>query len=162
MIKKMMIVGVAGLLLSACSDATNAKVPKVASAYKEGIARVWEVTEGGKSPSSACAVVVGTAVGHAKTNQGNKADAIQAYKVCYVDAFVNYANVFMAMPENAELDNKNKPNGCLRVSTAFGIHSMSIGMFANDLGLEPKDLVDEVNAGLGDTAKLCPPLKLLN
>src|SRR5690606_12639143 len=112
----------------------------VSSTYQKKMDAAWETASQGKSPTISCASVVGTAVGMVSAGQGKKSEAIQAYEACYVDAFVQYANVYIAQPDKAALDKRNQPEGCGILSTHAMIHQVSLGGFAKDLGLDTKAL----------------------
>ncbi len=146
------------MTLSGCSDSTASAVPKVSSTYQKKLNAAWDTASQGKSPTISCASVVGTAVGMASAGQGKKSDAIQAYEACYVDTFVQYANVYIAQPDKAALNKRNEPEGCGTLFTHAMIHQVSLGGFAKDLNLDVKVLADKVRAGLSPGAAACTNL----
>ncbi|MBP6020053.1 MAG: hypothetical protein KA735_11215 [Burkholderiaceae bacterium] len=153
-----LILGALMVALSGCGDSTASAVPKVSSTYQKKLDAAWDTASQGKSPTISCASVVGTAVGMASSGQGKKSEAIQAYEACYVDAFVHYANVYIAQPDKAALDKRNQPAGCGTLSTHAMIHQVSLGGFASDLGLNTKALADKARAALGQGAAACTSL----
>lgn len=145
-------------LLAGCGSDTSADTPKVSSQYKENMDAAWGVASQGKSPTIACAQVIGTAVAAVKYANGDKPKAAQAYQACYVDAFAKYAKVFMAQPEQAEKINEKWSAGCLKLASSYRVHSMAFDDTAKDLDLDIKTLTQQLRKDLGDVAQSCPDL----
>lgn len=149
----------ASVMLSACGDTNSSNnIPKVAAPYQKSFKEAWDIAGKGQVPTYACAVVVGTADSTLKYGQGDKAEAVQAYEACYVDAFVKFANVYMAQTDNAKLDSSNRPQGCNKIIVSFAIHSGALGEFVDTFDLDKKTLNEKVRAGLTEPASLCPDL----
>lgn len=147
-------------LLFGCGNDTNSSTPKVASIYKKYMDAAWEVASEGKSPSIACASVMGTALSTVNYGKGNKTEAAQAYEACYVDVFVQYAKVYMSQSDHAQQTNNKPAKGCMALAISYRIHRMALGDSAQDLGLDSNVLAQKLYNNLGDVAVLCPGLTL--
>lgn len=145
-------------LLAGCGSEAKTDIPKVSSDYKKNMDAAWSVADEGKSPTIACAQVIGTAAATVKYANGNKPEAAQAYEACYVDAFAKYAKVFMAQPEQAEKVNDKWSMGCLKLASSYRIHSMAFDDSAKDLDLDINVLVQRLRKELGNVAESCPDL----
>lgn len=145
-------------LLVGCGADAKTDVPKISSQYQKDMDAAWDVASQGKSPTIACAQVIGTAVAAVKYANGDKPKAAQAYQACYVDAFAKYAKAFMAQPEQLEKINQKWSAGCLKLASAYRVHSMAFDDSAKDLDLDINVLTKQLRKDLGEVARSCPDL----
>lgn len=135
------------LVLAGCG---GSDVPNVADRYQERIQEAWEKADKGESPTNTCALVVGSAVGLSNVNDDNRQDAIEAYEACYVDVQAHWVKRKI---ELADADD----SPCMSVMTGLSIGRMSLGTFADDLGLEVEALdariADKIEANVEEA---CP------
>lgn len=142
------ILSIAVMALSACSDSAASAVPKVSNTYQKKLDAAWETAGQGKSATMACTSVIGTAVGMTKAGQGEKSEAAQAYEACYVNVFVHYANALIAQPDNAVLGLRDQPVGCRTLFTQARVHQSALGGFAKDFDLDSNVLDAKIRAAL--------------
>lgn len=128
------------LVLGGCGGGSD--VPQVADRYQERIQEAWEKADKGESPTNTCALVVGSAVGLSNVNDDNRQDAIEAYEACYVDVQAHWVKRKIAL---AGADD----SPCMSVMTGLMTGRMSLGTFADDLGLE----VEALDARIADMIK---------
>lgn len=135
------------LVLGGCG---GSDVPKVADRYQERIQEAWEKADKGESPTNTCARVVGSAVGLASVNEDNRQNAVEAYEACYVDVQAHWVKRKIALA-----DSDGSP--CMSLMTGLMTGRMSLGAFADDLGLEVEALdariADLIEA---DVEEACP------
>lgn len=135
------------LVLAGCG---GSDVPKVADRYQERIQEAWEKADKGESPTNTCALVVGSAVGLSNVNDDNRQDAVEAYEACYVDVQAHWVKRKIELADADE-------SPCRSLSTGLMTGRMSLGTFADDLGLEVEALdariADIIEA---DVEEVCP------
>lgn len=134
------------LALSACgSDA-----PKVADRYADGLKMAWEQANRGEAPTNQCARVIGTAVGLARTSADQIPDAKVAYKACYLEVQTQWVRKRIELAE-AEGD------VCLSLMTGLSTSRLSLGSFADDLGLVMEDLNTQLVQNVSvEVERACP------
>lgn len=145
----------ASVMLSAGIEAKSQTMPKVAAPYQKSFTKAWEKASQGEVPSNACAVVVGTASSTVKYGKGDKAEAAQAYEACYVDAFVQFANVYIADQNQANLNDSNILKGCSKIFMALNTHTNALGSFITEFDLDKENLNKKIRAGLSEQSILC-------
>ena len=128
------------LLVSACSgeQADEATSPEVAAGGGSGVAepyrtsfdRAWQSASEGRSPSQACAGVVGKAAGLLKTTATSgqeRTDAIAALDACYVQAMAHFVDTTLSVE-------KPGTTQCISLLKALPVHRSSLGGFITDVG----------------------------
>jgi hypothetical protein len=139
--RRFMLFATVILLVSACSDgeATEKTSPAataaggssdVAETFRESFDRAWQSASEGRSPSQACASVVGKAAGLLKTTATGgqeRADAIAALDACYVGAMAHFVETTLS------LDNPGTTQ-CINLLKALPVHRSSLGGFITDVG----------------------------
>ena len=148
------------LLVSACSSAEGEQGSSaagtgsagsssdVAEAYTSAFERAWQSAGEGRSPSQACASVVGKAVGLLKTTatEGQeRADALDALDACYVRAMARFVDTTLSV-ENPGT------NECIKLLSALPVHRSSLGGFLEDVGEDvaayDRRLNEQIEAGV--------------
>lgn len=136
------------LLLGGCGGGSDA--PKVSDRYQENIQAAWEKADQGEAPTNICARVVGTAVGQVQVSDDSRKEAVRAYEACYVDVQAHWVK------RKIELAGADD-SPCMSVMTGLMTGRMSLGTFADDLGLEVEALdakiADMIEA---DVEEACP------
>lgn len=145
----------ASVMLVVCGESVSSTMPKVAAPYQKSFNEAWEVASQGKVPSNACAVVVGTASSTLKYGKGDKAEAAQAYEACYVDAFVQFANVYIADQNQANLNDSNILKGCSKIFMSLNTHTNALGAFITEFDLDKENLNKKIRAGLSEQSISC-------
>ncbi|MCK9533113.1 MAG: hypothetical protein M0Q98_00265 [Pseudomonas sp.] len=143
------------LLVTGCGESNSASQPGLSKLYQEHFKEAWVVSNQGKLPLNECARVVGTAVGMVMANRDENNQAQQAYEACYVDAFVNYANVYFTLDDNAKIERDNTPQGCLKFAQSLRMHKSIVGGFADKFAVDTNALDQRIRSGLSETAALC-------
>lgn len=128
------------LLISACSSedakdntaraAVGGSGSEVAEAYRTSFDRAWQSASEGRSPSGACASVVGRAVGLLKTSATDgqeRTDALAALDACYVRAMAHFVDTTLSVENPGTTQ-------CISLLTALPIHRRSLGGFFADVG----------------------------
>ncbi len=128
------------LLASACSneEANDSASPAevtggdstVAEAYRTSFDRAWQSAGEGRSPSQACAGVVGKAVGLLKTTATGgqeRTDAIAALDACYVGAMAHFVETTLSVENPGTTQ-------CINLLKALPVHRSSLGGFITDVG----------------------------
>lgn len=130
------------LLVSACSSAEGEEgssaagtgsagsSSEVAEAYSSDFEGAWQGASEGRSPSLACASVVGKAAGLLKTTATGgqeRADALDALDACYVRAMARFVDTTLSA-ENAGTKQ------CISLLGALPVHRRSLGGFVSDVG----------------------------
>lgn len=139
----------AALVFVACGG--DGGPPDVADAYQEEIDEAWEAAAEGSNPIGSCAVVVGTGVGRAKGDAGEREAAREAYRVCYVDIQARFLEAYAEAIEAGEEDCQG-----LMISMAG---STGLEGFADDLGVDTDALDAELEERVGDRVRAaCPDM----
>lgn len=128
------------LLVSACSgeQADEAASPvaaagggsDVAEPYRTSFDRAWQSASEGRSPSQACAGVVGKAAGLLKTTATGgqeRTDAIAALDACYVGAMAHFVDTTLSVENPGTTQ-------CISLLKALPVHRSSLGGFITDVG----------------------------
>ncbi|MGQ5702192.1 hypothetical protein ACUJ46_09105 [Sandaracinobacteroides sp. A072] len=129
------------LLASACSgeEANEPASPTAAAAgsgsavaepYRTSFDRAWQNASEGRSPSQACAAVVGKAAGLLKTTATGgqeRTDALEALDACYVRAMAHFVDTTLSV------DNPGTTQ-CVSLLKALPVHRSSLGGFLADVG----------------------------
>lgn len=128
------------LLVSACSgeQADEAASPvaaagggsDVAEPYRTSFDRAWQSASEGRSPSQACAGVVGKAAGLLKTTATGgqeRTDAIAALDACYVGAMAHFVDTTLSVENPGTTQ-------CISLLKAMPVHRSSLGGFITDVG----------------------------
>jgi len=128
------------LLVSACSgeDANESASPvtaagggsDVAEPYRTSFDRAWQSASEGRSPSQACASVVGKAAGLLKTTATGgqeRTDAIAALDACYVGAMAHFVDTTLSVENPGTTQ-------CISLLKALPVHRSSLGGFITDVG----------------------------
>ncbi len=151
------------LAVSACSGgeadgnaapaATQASATLVSADYRKSFDRAWERAGEGRSPTSACASVVGRAVGLLKTTatEGQpRADALAALDACYVQAIVRYVIATLSVEAVGATQ-------CASLLQALPVHRRSLGGFLDDVGEDRAAYDRRLDALIGDKVRsACP------
>lgn len=141
------------VLLVACSGegGDNSGSALLAAPYRASFEQAWQAAGEGRSPSTACASVVGTAVGLISTtaNAGqDRLDAVAALDACYVGAMVRFVDTTLAV-ENAGTSE------CIKLITALPVHRSSLGSLLGEVGEDvvayDRRLNDQVGAKVRST-----------
>ena len=128
------------LLISACSgeEANESTSPAaavgggsgVAEDYRTSFDRAWQNASEGRSPSQACAGVVGKAVGLLKTTATggqDRTDALAALDACYVRAMAHFVDTTLSVENPGTTQ-------CVSLLKTLPVHRSSLGGFITDLG----------------------------
>jgi hypothetical protein len=108
--------------------------------YRNGLERAFQLAAGGEDPTTACAVVIGSVVGHSR-HRGAGADELRAYEVCYVDTRSRYLQYLL---EHAEGEAT-----CRRILVFMSVSGGSLGAFADDIGLDREALDERLANDMG-------------
>lgn len=125
----------------------------VAADYRKSFDRAWERAGEGRSPTSACAGVVGRAVGMLKTSATDgqpKADALTALNACYVRAMARYVDERLAAGSQGSAP-------CMDLLKALPVHRRSLGSFMDDVGEDKADYDRRLNDLIGDKVRAACP-----
>src|SRR5690606_24095213 len=108
--RRFLLIAPVCLLISACSseDAKGnaARAPvgengsEVAETYRTSFDRAWQSASEGRSPSGACASVVGRAVGLLQTTATGgqeRTDALAALDACYVRSMAHFVDTTLSV-----------------------------------------------------------------
>lgn len=121
---------------------------QVAEVYRTSFNRAWESAGEGRSPSQACAGVVGKAAGLLKTtvtNQQERTDAFAALDACYVDAMARFVSTILSV------DNPGTTQ-CISLLKALPVHRSALGGFLTGLGEDvaayDRRLNEQIEAGV--------------
>ncbi len=146
----------AALLLTGCSNLSGGAAggkPQLADQYQRAFDRAWDAAGEGRSPTTACAGVIGVVVGtmkNAAPGTTAHSDALDAANACYVDAFVRYIALKLDGPAFAESD-------CVGLLTATHIHRSALGQFITDIGQDRADYDNRIVGAVGDKVRAsCP------
>jgi hypothetical protein len=128
------------LLVSACSgeQANETASPaaaagsgsSVAETYRTSFDRAWQSASEGRSPSQACAGVVGKAAGLLKTTATGgqeRTDALAALDACYVQAMAHFVDTTLSVENPGTTE-------CVNLLKALPVHRSSLGGFIIDVG----------------------------
>lgn len=143
------------LAITGCTESGSGSQPSVPKLYQEHFKEAWATSSKGKLPMNECAQVLGTALGMVLSKKDENNQAQQAYEACYVDAFVNYANVHFTLNDNAKLEHDNTPKGCLKFASSLRMNTSALGSFADKFNVDIKVLDQRIRSGLSETASLC-------
>lgn len=152
---KILLMALMSLVITGCGESGSGGQPSLPKLYQEHFKDAWAVSNRGKLPLNECARVVGTAVGMVMAKRDENNQAQQAYEACYVDAFVNYANVFFTLDDNAKLERNNQPKGCLVYAQSLRMNKSVLGGFADKFNVDTEALDQKIHDGLGEVASLC-------
>lgn len=152
---KILLTTLLSLAITACGDSESGSQTGLAAPYQAYFKEAMQAGSQGKLPINECAKVVGTAVGMILAKRDENNQARQAFEACYVDAFVNYANTFFTLDDNAKLDSDNRPQGCMQFTQSLRMHKSSVGGFANKFDVDSKELDQRLRNGLSETAAAC-------
>ncbi len=142
--------------LGACADGksnpASAAKPEVAERYQRGFDSAWERAEQGRSPSGACAQVIGTVVGEMQQELDDKAraEALHAADACYVRAMVRFLEKRLDAIEAGEAN-------CIGPVSSTSIHRSSLGGFIEDLGESRAEFDGRIAAAVGDRVRAACP-----
>lgn len=136
--RRFLIYAPALLLVSACSgeQANETASPAagggsdVAEPYRTSFDRAWQSASEGRSPSQACAGVVGKAAGLLKTTATGgqeRTDAIAALDACYVGAMAHFVDTTLSVENPGTTQ-------CISLLKALPVHRSSLGGFITDVG----------------------------
>ena len=130
---------------SAASGSANGS-SVLAEPYRTSFEQAWQAAGEGRSPSTACASVVGTAVGLISTTASagqDRRDAVAALDACYVGAMVRFVDTTLAV-ENAGTSE------CVKLITALPTHRRSLGSLlgeaGEDVAVYDRRLTDQIGA----------------
>lgn len=148
------------LLITACSgEAGNDDEPapagttgngtsQVAEAYRTSFNRAWESAGEGRSPTQACAGVVGKAAGMLKAkviNEEERTDALAALDACYVRAMERFVNTTLAS------ENPGKTQ-CISLLKALPVHRSALRGILTEVGedvaIYDRRLNEKIEAGV--------------
>ncbi|NCN84635.1 MAG: hypothetical protein GW808_07955 [Sphingomonadales bacterium] len=150
--------------VSACSgteeDANSPNVREEASRaalvsadYRKSFDRAWEMAGEGRSPTTACAGVVGKAVGLLQTTATDgqpRADALAALDACYVQVMARFVDAKLA-------EGNQGSSGCISLLSTLPVHRSSLGSFLDDVGENKADYDRRLNELIGDkVGSACP------
>ena len=141
-------------LVTGCSESDATGQSRLGEPYREYYKQAWAVSSQGKPPLAECAQVVGMAAGMFTAKKDKNNEAQQAYEACYVDAFVNYANAYFALDDNAVIED-GEPKGCFKFSRALWMHKSSLDDYAERFQLDLQVLDARIREGLVEAATLC-------
>jgi len=140
--KALVLIAPVGLLVSACSASEGEEGSSAAGAiaagsssgvaetYRASFDRAWQSAGEGRSPSQACAGVVGKATGLLKTTatEGQeRADALDALDACYVRAMARFVDTTLSVENPGTQE-------CIKLLSAVPVHRSSLGGFVKDVG----------------------------
>ncbi len=151
------------LAVSACSDAEgdagssadteSASTAVVSADYRKSFDRAWERAGEGRSPTTACAGVVGKAVGRLKTTATDgesRAEALKALDACYVRAMARFVETTLSVDSPGTQE-------CISLIKALSIHRRSLGGFIEDVGEDRPAYDRRLNDLIGDKVRsACP------
>lgn len=124
------------LLITACSGEQAVEAAAagggsdVAEPYRTSFDRAWQSASEGRSPSQACAGVVGKAAGLLKTTATGgqeRTDAIAALDACYVGAMAHFVDTTLSVENPGTSE-------CINLLKALPVHRSSLGGFITDVG----------------------------
>ena len=141
-------------LVTGCSESNADSQLELGEPYQAYFKEAWTVSNQGQPPLQECARVVGTAAGMFTAKKDKNNEAQHAYEACYVDAFVNYANAYFALEDNAVIEH-GEPKGCLMYERSLRMHKSSLDSYAERFNLDLQDLDARIRQGLGEAAALC-------
>ncbi|MDY0205060.1 MAG: hypothetical protein RBR82_00385 [Pseudomonas sp.] len=150
-----LLIALISFVITGCGESGNGSQPGLPKLYQEHFKEAWATSSQGKLPLNECARVVGTAVGMVMAKKDKNNQARQAYEACYVDAFVNYANVYFTLDDNAKIERDNTPKGCLTFAQSLRMHTSIVGGFADKFDVDTNALDQRIRSGLSETAALC-------
>lgn len=152
------------LAVSACSggeaDGNTSPAAKqqegatsVSADYQKSFDRAWARAGEGRSPTSACAGVVGKAIGLLKTTATDgkpRADALTALDACYVRAMARFVLTTLSVePPGADQ--------CISLLKALPVHRRSLGGFLDDVGEDRAAYDRRLNELIGGRVRsACP------
>lgn len=153
------------LLISACSggggedngtaSAANGASgsSQVAETYRTSFDRAWQSAGEGRSPSQACAGVVGKAVGLLKTTATGgqeRTDALAALDACYVRAMARFVDTTLSVDAPGTTQ-------CINLLKALPVHRSSLGGFLKDVGEDVAAYDRRLNEQIeGKVRSACP------
>lgn len=152
---KMLLIFVISCGLSGWSQASNNTKPNLAKPYQKSFQAVWDTAGQGEMPIYECGSVVGTASKMVAEKQDKNNEAQQAYKACYVDAFLHYSDAYFALRDNSVIGEDNKPRGCMLFARYLKMSTSSLAVYADRFNLSLNDLNKQIVDGFGDAASLC-------
>lgn len=144
----------ASWLVAGCSESNTDSQLGLGEPYQAYFKEAWAASSQGQPPLQECARVVGTAAGMFTAKKDKNNEAQHAYEACYVDAFVNYANAYFALEDNAVIEH-GAPKGCLMYERSLRMHKSSLDSYAERFNLDLQDLNARIRQGLGEAAALC-------
>ena len=140
-------------LLDTSTAAETGSASIIGTDYRKSFDRAWERAGDGRSPTSACAGVVGRAVGMLKTSATDgqpRADALTALNACYVLAMARYVDTrISADSQGSEL--------CMDLLRALTVHRRSLGGFLDDVGEDKAAYDRRLNDLIGDKVRAACP-----
>lgn len=151
---KMLCLLLASGLVTGCSKSNADSQIELGKPYQDYFKEAWAVSSQGQPPLKECARVVGMAAGMFTAKKDKNNEAQQAYEACYVDAFVNYANAYFALADNAVIEG-DEPKGCMMYERSLRMHKSSLDSYAERFNLDLQNLDARIGQGLGETAALC-------
>lgn len=126
---------------------------QVSEIYRTSFNRAWQSAGEGRSPSQACAGVVGKAVGLLKTTATGgqeRTDAIAALDACYVGAMARFVDTTLSV------DNPGATQ-CISLLKALPVHRSSLGGFLTDVGEDVSAYDRRLNARIeAKVRSACP------
>lgn len=141
--------------ISGLSQASDITKPNLSETYQGNFQAAWNKATEGELPVYECGGVINTATKMVSQGKDVNNEAQQAYKACYVDAFLHYTNAFFALRNNTELAEDNKPIGCELYSRYIKTHITSLVTYAERFNLNTDDLNSQLSENLSATASLC-------
>ena len=151
---KMLLLLLASLLVTGCGESDVGGQFGLSEPYQKYFEEAWAVSSQGQPPLKECGKVVGMAVGMLMAKKDKNNEAQHAYEACYVDAFVNYANAYFALDDNAVIEH-GEPKGCLMYARSLRMHKSLLDSYADRLSSDLQSLEVRVREGLDETAALC-------
>ena len=139
--------------LEASSAAETGSTSIVAAKYQKSFDRAWERAGEGRSPTSACAGVVGRAVGMLKTSATDgqpKADALATLNACYVLAMARFVDTKLSA-------DSQDPTLCMDFARTLTVHRSSLGSFLDDVGEDKAAYDRRLNELIGDKLQAACP-----
>ncbi|WP_417592720.1 hypothetical protein [Parasphingorhabdus sp.] len=135
------------------ADGETGSASIVAADYRKSFDRAWKRAGDGKSPTSACAGVVGRAVGMLKTSATDgqpKADALTALNACYVLAMARYVDTRLSADSQGSAL-------CIDLLKALPVHRRSLGGFLEDVGENKAAYDRRLNDQIGNKVRAACP-----
>lgn len=150
-----LLILVLSFAISGLSQASDVTKPNLSESYQGNFQAAWNKATEGELPVYECGGVINTATKMVSQGKDVNNEAQQAYKACYVDAFLHYTNAFFALRDNTELAKDNKPIGCELYSRYIKAHITSLETYAEKFDLSAGDLNNQISENLSATASLC-------